>query len=142
MRHILGDVRLALRGFRRTPVFTVAALAVLALGIGVSVAMFTTAAAVLARRLPVADQDRLAVLWPYQVAGEEASPEATVLPALRRASRTMRAVAGVAHWGTATEPYRDGDRTVVMQASIVAGRQSSSWTLFRRSSHQFRGRPC
>src|SRR5665213_1936178 len=59
------ELRFALRGFRRTPGFFATAVIILALGIGMSVAMFTVFRAVLVRRLPVVDQDRIAVMWTY-----------------------------------------------------------------------------
>src|SRR5258708_6397357 len=49
----------ALRQLRRNPAFTAAALISLALGIGANTAMFTLANAVLLRKIPVADPDRL-----------------------------------------------------------------------------------
>jgi putative ABC transport system permease protein len=61
MTKLLQDVRVGLRGFRRTPSFAVIVLAILALGIGMSAAMFTTFQTILIRRLPVIDQDRLAI---------------------------------------------------------------------------------
>src|SRR3954471_16413290 len=39
---LLQDLRIAVRGFRRTPAFAVFVLAILALGIGAAAAMFTT----------------------------------------------------------------------------------------------------
>ena len=60
------DARIALRGFRRTPSFTGSAILILAVGIGVAVAMFTVFRAVLVERLPIADQDRVVELYTYQ----------------------------------------------------------------------------
>lgn len=66
MEGLVQDVRIAIRGFRRSPTFAVATALILGLGIGMAVAMSTTVQAILVRRLPVMDQDRLAVLWTYQ----------------------------------------------------------------------------
>src|SRR6266536_2657169 len=104
MQQFKHDLHLALRGFRRTPAFVIAVLAILGLGIGMAVAMFTTFQAILVRRLPVQDQDRIAVLWPYRVLAVELSPPATDLPEIQRASHTMRGVAGVIHWGATNQP--------------------------------------
>jgi putative ABC transport system permease protein len=119
MNRLGRDVRLALRGFRRTPTFVAAVLAILGLGIGMAVAMFTAFQTILVRRLPVADQDRVAVLWTYRTPGVELSALATDLPAIRRASRTMRDIAGVVHWGTYATPMLDGDQTRVISRSFV-----------------------
>ena len=57
------NIRFALRGLRRTPGFAITAILTLALGIGLATAVFTVADALLLRRLPVRDQDRIVVLW-------------------------------------------------------------------------------
>jgi predicted permease len=55
MRNVLGNVLYAFRQFRRSPVFTAAAVLTLALGIGGTTAIFTLIHAVMLRSLPVAD---------------------------------------------------------------------------------------
>jgi len=57
------DVRYAVRLLRRTPAFTTAAVATLALGIGVTIAVFNVIDAVLIRPAPYPDIDRLVMLW-------------------------------------------------------------------------------
>jgi predicted permease len=53
------DVPYAFRAFARSPVFTAAALITIALGAGVTTAMFSVINAILLRPLPYADSDRL-----------------------------------------------------------------------------------
>ena len=53
MRALLQDFRYALRQFRKTPVFAITILAVLALGVGATAAIFTIFDQVLLRSLPV-----------------------------------------------------------------------------------------
>jgi len=53
------DVRHGLRGFRRSPMFTVTAVLTLALGIGSTAAVFTVVDRILFRNLPYAHSDRL-----------------------------------------------------------------------------------
>jgi len=53
------DVRYALRGFRRSPAFTVAAVLTIALGIGASSAVFSVVDRILFRPLPYPDAGRL-----------------------------------------------------------------------------------
>jgi predicted permease len=55
MQNLVGDVRYALRQFRRTPVFTASAVLTLALGIGGTTAIFSLIHAVMLRSLPVAN---------------------------------------------------------------------------------------
>jgi predicted permease len=56
---VAQDVRYALRGFRRNPVFTVTVIATLALGIGATTAVFSVVDRILFRPLPYAHDDRL-----------------------------------------------------------------------------------
>ena len=60
---LVRDLRFALRQLRRAPVFTVAAIACLALGIGANTAIFTVINAVLVRPLPYPDPERLMMVW-------------------------------------------------------------------------------
>src|SRR3954451_18643467 len=121
MNRLTQDIRFALRGFRRTPAFVVTAVTILTLGIGMSVAMFTVFRAVLVQRLPVRDQDRIAVMWTYREPGVEYAAGTKNLGEVRRVSRTMREVAGVAHWPTTGSPWLDGDRPLMMNRSLVTG---------------------
>src|SRR5437773_4000366 len=59
MSNLVSNVRYALRQFRLSPIFTVAAVLTLALGIGGTTAIFTLIHAVMLRSLPVADPGRL-----------------------------------------------------------------------------------
>src|SRR5262249_7444410 len=58
-----GDLRLALRGLRRSPLFATVAILSLALGIGANTAIFTLIDQMLLRKLPVTDPDRLVMLY-------------------------------------------------------------------------------
>ena len=59
MKNLLGNIRYALRQFRHSPVFTIAATLTLALGIGGTTAIFTLIHAVMLRSLPVSDPAKL-----------------------------------------------------------------------------------
>jgi predicted permease len=58
-----GDLRLALRGLRRSPLFASVATLSLALGIGANTAIFTLMDQILLRKLPVRDPERLVMLY-------------------------------------------------------------------------------
>jgi predicted permease len=60
---VLGDLRLALRGLRRSPLFSAVAILSLALGIGANTAIFTLIDQILLRKLPVANPEQLVMLF-------------------------------------------------------------------------------
>jgi putative ABC transport system permease protein len=68
------DIRIAIRGLRKNPVFTLVAIATLALGIGANTALFSIFNGLILRPLPVRDPGRLALLldgsWSYPVWAE------------------------------------------------------------------------
>jgi hypothetical protein len=59
LENLLRDVRYALRGFRRNPVFTITVIATLAVGIGATTAVFSVVDRILFRSLPYAHDDRI-----------------------------------------------------------------------------------
>jgi predicted permease len=63
MSDLLGDLRFAVRGLRRSPLFAVVAILCLALGIGATTAIFTLMDQVLFRKLPIKDPNRLVMIY-------------------------------------------------------------------------------
>jgi predicted permease len=63
MAHVIRDLRYALRGLRRSPLFAAVAVLSLALGIGANTAIFTLMDQVLLRRLPVDRPEELVMLY-------------------------------------------------------------------------------
>jgi putative ABC transport system permease protein len=59
----LADLRFALRGLRRSPLFSTVAILSLALGIGANTAIFTLIDQILLRKLPVKAPDELVMLY-------------------------------------------------------------------------------
>lgn len=116
------DARFAMRGFRRTPGFFITTVAILGLGIGMSVAMFTVFRTVLIRRLPVVGQDRAVVMWTYR--GDPNSDVATGtkdLSIVRADTRTMRHIAAVAHWPASPTPLRHNGAMIDLNRGMVTG---------------------
>jgi len=63
MRNLIGDFRFGLRILLRNPGFTLAAIVVLALGIGANTAIFSIVNGVLLRPLPYQDASRIMQIW-------------------------------------------------------------------------------
>src|SRR5918995_2216349 len=58
-----NDVKLAVRGLFRSPLFSIVAILSLALGIGANTAIFTLIDQILLRKLPVKSPDELVMLY-------------------------------------------------------------------------------
>lgn len=119
----MQPIRLAARTLVRAPGFTLTAAITLALGIGLTTSVFTVADALLVRRLPVAVQSRVAVLW-----GDTQDGRFTNFPlSLRdarefvRRSRTLEQAAFFTFYGSAPKPIREGDRVYRLRRSLVSG---------------------
>src|SRR4051795_8554619 len=63
MAGIVNDLKYALRNLRRSPLFTLVAVASLALGIGANTAIFTLIDQLMLRLLPVAKPEQLVMIW-------------------------------------------------------------------------------
>jgi putative ABC transport system permease protein len=123
MDSLWRTVRVGFRSLRRTPGFSVTAVLTLAIGIGLSTAVFTVAEALLIRRFPVADQDRIVLLW-----GETADGRFKNFPLdytdVRRfvgASRSLQRAAYLQFEQTWPTTFRDGDRISTLRQSLVSG---------------------
>ena len=119
---MLTDIRVGMRSLRRTPGFAATAILTLALGIGLATAVFTVADALLLRRLPVQDQNRLVVLWGQMPERDFAYPLSfNDAREFTRRSRSLERVGLVASWGAAPLPIRDGDQISRLRRALVSG---------------------
>ena len=122
MNDLVRSVRVALRGLARTPGFLAAAIVILGLGIGTALTVFTVFRAVLFQRLPVTDPDRVVVISTYRNSPDnEFGLVKSDLDAVKRESRSIRAIGGYAHWATSEGPLVDGDRTLTLGRVVVNG---------------------
>src|SRR5437773_6498226 len=122
METLLQDLRHAFRTLRTSPGFALTAILTLALGIGLATAVFTVADALLLRRLPVRDQDRLVVLWGQ--APDRGFDYPLRLDEAREFARRTRSLAPVAFFGYEGAwpmPIRDGERISRLRGAIVSG---------------------
>jgi predicted permease len=100
VERFLQDLRIAWRVLLKSPIFAITAIVTLALGIGATTAIFSAMNAVLLRRLPVPDPQRLVYLTvpdgqPYGASNSGESDSSFSLPvfdALRRDSRVFSAL--------------------------------------------------
>jgi predicted permease len=121
MSRLWQDARLALRGFRRSPTFTVTVVLILGIGIGVAAAMWAVCSAVLVRPLPVADQDRIIIPRALDAAGVDVSTTPPEARELKQSLRTIRDLAVFEHAGSAVFPFKYGDRTMDLRRARVSG---------------------
>src|SRR5438477_1946200 len=118
----MNNVRYAFRTLRTSPGFALTAILTLALGIGLATAVFTVADALLLRRLPVRDQDRLVVLWSQ--APDRGFDYPFTLDEAREFARRTRSLAPVAFFareGAWPTPIRDGERISRLRRALVSG---------------------
>ncbi len=122
MDTLIQNIRIGLRSLRRTPGFAVVAALTLALGIGISTAVFTVADALLLRRLPVRDQDRLVVLWGVGPDESFAYPiDFSDGRELARSARSLERSALFLYNGASSLPIRDGDQISRLRRALVSG---------------------
>lgn len=116
-----ADVRVAVRSLRRTPTFTIATTAILALAIGTTSAMFTIYRIVIADQLPVGHQGRLAVLHLLDRRGTELDCPYSYLPVIARNNTLFADVAATYHKGALPAPLLFGSRIVTLATVLTSG---------------------
>ncbi len=122
LRDTQNDFRSGLRRLIREPQSASAIILVLACGVGLSVAIFTTANTVLRSPLPVRDEQRIVVLW------GQAAESMRTLPLtpehfehFRRETRALQEVAGTIGVDSWPQPVRDGHETFRINLAPVTG---------------------
>ena len=121
----LHDIRTGFRSLRRTPGFALAAILTLALGIGLSTAVFTVADALLIRPLPVHEQDRIVALWGAKRDGsfDNFPLELREARELARSARSLERVAFTTYEGAWPTPVvgQNGDGITRLRRALVSG---------------------
>jgi putative ABC transport system permease protein len=123
MDALIHQVRVASRSLIRAPHFAAAAMLTLALGIGLSTAVFTVADALLIRALPVADQDRVLLLWGEARGGQLSKIPLTLndVRDFERRSQSLAHVAFFAFRGAVPAPIRVDGRAIPIRIGLVSG---------------------
>jgi len=121
MRKLLSNVLYAVRQFRRSPVFTAAAVLTLALGIGGTTAIFTLVNAVMLRSLPVSDPGRLYRIGEGDDCCVEGGPQGS--------------------WGLYSFPLYERLKANTPEFEEVAAFQAGDWLLSVRRQDEVAPRP-
>ena len=105
------DVRSALRVLFRSRGFAVAAVIMLALGIGANTAIFSVLRASSLRGSPLPDPGRLAVIWTTPEGNPQATEGARIVEYFtwRDQNRTFDAVGTMLEWSSTVNSERDGE---------------------------------
>ena len=119
IERLRSDLRIALRSLARSPALAVITTAILAVGIGMAIAMSTIVRTVIVQRLPVQTQQELVVLRAF-VGNHEVWLSTDDQKGFRREARTLRDVAGVGVLQVAA-PSILGDVTYSLRSVAVSG---------------------
>lgn len=116
------ELRLALRGFRRSPARGLATALTLAIGVGATTAAFAAIDGVLLRDLPIRDQDEIVVAWQ---ASDRTSIElpfsGIAFDVLAQGAGSLTELAGYSAWGALPVLVEMSGGDYSLRASYVAG---------------------
>jgi putative ABC transport system permease protein len=98
MEQLLRDLRVTIRSFLRTPLFTGITLGTLALGIGAATAIFSVVNPILFESAPYPDADRVMMLWERSRDGENSNLGFATFTDVERDARSFDALAAMSGW--------------------------------------------
>jgi putative ABC transport system permease protein len=117
---LFRDIRFALRNLKRTPAFTIVAVATLGLGVGANAAIFSVVNGVMLKPLPYPAPHQLAMIWrTIQVRG--VSSGVMSQPNTRDIQRSVESLRAAAFQRSNTTVTGSGDPEVVTAARVTDG---------------------
>jgi len=121
---MIAPLRASLRSLLGAPGFTVTAVLTLALGIGLSTAVFTVADALLLRRLPVRNQNELITLMAAKRDNTAATWPLSIGDAHEfiRSARTIHDAAYIDYYSPYPTPVLNRDHVTRLKRALVSGR--------------------
>ena len=114
---VFQDLRGALRGLRKSPGFTIAALLTLSLGIGATSAIFTVVKAVLLTALPYAAPDQRVMLWSKWVNTDKTWVSSQEVFDYRELAKTLT---GVAFWANTSQNLTDAGEPARLTVGLIS----------------------
>ena len=116
-------LRVSARTLLRAPAFAATTVLTLALGIGLSTAVFTVADALLLRKLPLRDQERIVTLWLEKRDGTAPHWPLTITEAREfgRRARTLSEYAYADYYGALPVPILDDGNISQLRRALVSG---------------------
>jgi predicted permease len=111
------DIKGALRGLRKSPGFTVAALVTLSLGIGATSAIFSVAKAVLLTSLPYDAPEQRVMVWSKWVSFDKTWVSSQEVFDYRELART---ITDVAYWANTFQNLTDAGEPVRLNVGLVS----------------------
>jgi putative ABC transport system permease protein len=120
---LLDDLRFGARSLRRDAVFTLVAVATLAVGIGMATTMFSVVNGIALEEREVAQADNVSVFWvaPPQRPTEHLPISYATLNEYTKATHAFSGVAGVIFQGAVSIVMTDGPRVIPIAATWVTG---------------------
>ncbi|HEV8597882.1 MAG TPA: ABC transporter permease [Gemmatimonadales bacterium] len=127
MGTLFADLRFGFRQLAKSPGFTLLALLTLALGIGVTTAVFSVVNPVLLRALPYPEPDRIMTLWERGDEGEPSNTGYATFTDVRQLATTFDGLAALSSWqptlqGGAEAERLDGQRVTREFFSVLGVR--------------------
>jgi predicted permease len=119
MTHLIEDVRLAFRGFRKTPGVTAVIVLALALGIGVNASCFVYISGLLLHPFPYPELDRIMTVWesPADQPGDRGAVSPANFLDLKDTAASFAALSALRPWSANLSGIGDPERVQACQVT-------------------------